>query len=153
MTGDGRKTIQELIAAKLSYFIKIKRPARLKLQDKRLLNNLKLQKLKLTSIIESGKNIPLLDNANLSTGGESIDVTDLIHPQFKKLAIKLTADMGLRLCGVDLMIAGDISKNIKKYWVIEINSAPGLDHYIKMGAKQQKIVENLYLQVLKSLAK
>ncbi len=153
VTGDGRKTIQELIAAKLSYFIKIKRPARLKLQDKRLLNNLKLQKLKLTSIIESGKNIPLLDNANLSTGGESIDVTDLIHPQFKKLAIKLTADMGLRLCGVDLMIAGDISKNIKKYWVIEINSAPGLDHYIKMGAKQQKIVENLYLQVLKSLAK
>ncbi|MFA6416698.1 MAG: cyanophycin synthetase [Patescibacteria group bacterium] len=153
VTGDGQKTIQELISVKLSHFIKIKRPARLKLQDKRLLNNLKLQKLKLSSVIAAGKNIVLLDNANLSTGGESIDVTDLIHPQFKKLAIKLTADMGLRLCGVDLMIAGDINKNIKKYWVIEINSAPGLDHYIKMGAKQQKIVEDLYLQVLKSLAK
>lgn len=153
ITGDGRGRVKDLINAKLNYFIKTKRPARLKLEDKRLLNNLKLQKLKLNSVLESGRKIVLLDNANLSTGGESIEVTDKIHPKFKKLAIKLTKDMGLRLCGVDLMIAGDISQDIKKYWVIEINSAPGLDHYIKMGKKQQKIVEDLYLQVLKSLAK
>ncbi|QQG52441.1 MAG: cyanophycin synthetase [Candidatus Falkowbacteria bacterium] len=153
VTGDGRTRVKDLIKAKLDYFIKIKRPARLKLEDKRLLNNLKLQKLKLNSVIKAGKKVVLLDNANLSTGGESIEVTEKIHPKFKKLAIKLTQDMGLRLCGVDLMIAGDISQDTKKYWVIEINSAPGLDHYIKMGAKQQKIVEKLYLQVLKSLAK
>lgn len=153
ITGDGYSSVKDLISAKLNYFIKIKRPARLKLMDKRLLDNLKRQKLKLKSVIEAGRKVVLLDNANLSTGGESIDVTATIHPKFKKLAIKLTKDMGLRLCGVDLMIAGDISQEAKKYWVIEINSAPGLDHYIKMGAKQQKIVENLYLQVLKSLAK
>jgi len=153
ITGDGISTIKELINTKLAHFIKIKRPARLNLEDKRLLNNLKLQKLKLSSITKRGEKIVLLDNANLSTGGDSIDVTDQIHPKFKSLAIKLTKDMGLRFCGVDLMIAGDISQNIKKYWVIEVNSAPGLDHYVKMGSKQEKIVEDLYLQVLKSLAK
>lgn len=153
ITGDGYSTIKTLIKAKLDYFIKTKRPARLDLQDQRLLNNLKLKQLKLSSIPKNGQKIILLDNANLSTGGESIDVTENIHPRFKNLAIKLTKDMGLRLCGVDLMIAGDISQDIKKYWVIEVNSAPGLDHYVTMGKKQQKIVENLYLQILKSLAK
>jgi D-alanine-D-alanine ligase-like ATP-grasp enzyme len=153
ITGDGRSSIKDLISNKLNYFIKTKRPARIKLEDPRILNNLKLQKLKLSSVLKPEQKIILLDNANLSTGGESIDVTEKINPKFKKLAIKLTADMGLRLCGVDLMIAGDISKDIKKYWVIEINSAPGLDHYVKMGKKQEKIVEDLYLQVLKSLAK
>jgi len=61
--------------------------------------------------------------------------------------------MGLRLCGVDLMVHGDIRENPKKYWVLEINAAPGLDHYVKTGKAQQKIVEDLYLKVLKSLQK
>jgi len=51
------------------------------------------------------------------------------------------------------MVEGDIRQKPSKYWVIEINAAPGLDHYVKTGAAQQKIVENLYLKVLKSLAK
>jgi hypothetical protein len=34
---------------------------------------------------------------------------------------------------------------------LEINAAPGLDHYAQTGKKQEKIVENLYLQVLKSM--
>ena len=100
---------------------------------------------------ERGARIYLLDNANLSSGGDALDVTRPIHTEFKKLAIKLTKDMGLRLCGVDLMVAGDIRKPPKKYWVLEVNAAPGLDHYVKQGRAQQKIVENLYLKVLKSL--
>ena len=102
---------------------------------------------------ERGARIYLLDNANLSSGGDAYDVTKPIHPEFKKIAVKLTRDMGLRLCGVDLMVAGDIRHEPKKYWVLEVNAAPGLDHYVKTGPAQQKIVENLYLKVLKSLAK
>jgi len=153
ITGNGKATIKELITAKFVYFSKLQRPIRIKPNDKRILTNLKLQKLKLNSVLEAGKNIILLDNANLSSGGESFDVSNKVHPKFKSLAIKLTKDMGLRLCGVDLMIAGDISQDVKKYWIIEINSSPGLDHYVKMGKDQEKIVEDLYLQVLKSLAK
>ena len=56
--------------------------------------------------------------------------------------------MGLRLCGVDLMIADDIGKPPRKYWVLEINAAPGLDHYASGGKEQRRIVEELYLEVL-----
>ena len=112
-----------------------------------------MQKLALRSVPERGKRIYLLDNANLSSGGDAVDVTKPIHLEFKKMAIKLTRDMGLRLSGVDLMVAGDIRNAPKKYWVLEINAAPGLDHYVKTGLAQQKIVENLYLKVLKSLAR
>ena len=59
--------------------------------------------------------------------------------------------MGLRLCGVDLMIDGDISEAPDEYWVLEINSAPGLDHYAQSGKAQQKIVEDMYLEVLKHM--
>ncbi len=89
----------------------------------------------------------LLDNANLSGGGDSVDVTSSIDSFYKKSAIQITKDMGLRLCGVDIMIDEDGDG----WHVIEINSAPGLDHYAAIGAKQNKIVEDLYLQVLKAM--
>ena len=60
--------------------------------------------------------------------------------------------MGMGVCGVDLMVADNITEKPKRYWILEINAAPGLDHYVKTGKAQQKIVENLYLKVLKSLA-
>ena len=100
-----------------------------------------------------GQRVFLLDNANLSTGGDSVDVTETVHPTFKKLAIALTRDMGLRMCGVDLMVNGDISRKPVRgtYWILEINSAPGLDHYAKIGRAQEKIVEDLYLKVLRHM--
>lgn len=111
------------------------------------------QGLNFRSIPDDGQKIYLLDNANLSTGGDSIDVTDKVHPAFRDLSVKLTRDMGLRLCGVDLMIDGDISQTPEIYWVLEINAAPGLDHYSKIGEAQEKIVEDLYLEVLKGMEK
>ena len=66
-------------------------------------------------------------------------------------AVNLTKDMGLRLCGVDLIVHGDIRQKPNRYWILEINSAPGLDHYVRTGKAQQKIVEDMYLQVLKSM--
>lgn len=56
--------------------------------------------------------------------------------------------MGLRYCGVDLMVDGDIRLKPKKYWVIEINAAPGIDNYASSGSEQKKIVEEMYLKVL-----
>jgi D-alanine-D-alanine ligase-like ATP-grasp enzyme len=72
---------------------------------------------------------------------------------FKQIAVQLTKDMGLRLCGVDLMISGNITQKPGEYWILEINSAPGLDHYAQTGKAQEKIVEDLYLEVLKSMEK
>ncbi len=153
ITGDGRSSIKKLIKAKLDGFIVSERPANIGLYDHRILQNLKKYKLNLQSVLPKDQKVTLLNNANLSSGGDSLDVTSSLHPKFKKIAINLTKDMGLRLCGVDLMVVGDISQSPKKYWVIEINAAPGLDHYIKTGVKQQKIVEAMYLEVLKAMEK
>ena len=149
--GNGKSTIQQLLKEKQKQFVASSRDTRLKFSDPRIADKLKRNALTLRSIPEKGQQVFLLDNANLSTGGDSVDVTDSVHPEFKKLAIKLTRDMGLRLCGVDLMIDGDISDSPSKYWVLEINAAPGLDHYAKIGKAQEKIVENLYLEVLKHM--
>ncbi|MCX6780231.1 MAG: cyanophycin synthetase, partial [Candidatus Magasanikbacteria bacterium] len=121
--------------------------------DPRIVKKLKRQGFDFSSKPAKGQQIFLLDNANLSTGGDSIDVTTKIHSEFKSISIKLTKDMGLRLCGVDLMIDGDISEKPRKYWILETNAAPGLDHYARSGKAQEKIVENLYLEVLKSMGK
>ena len=108
------------------------------------------------TVLPKGEKIFLLDNANLSTGGDSVDVTKTIHPGFKKIAVNLTRDMGLRISGVDIMVTkGDITLNPKDctYYIIEINAAPGLDHYVTTGQAQKKIVEEMYLKVLKALGK
>jgi len=151
IVGDGKSTIKQLLNTKQRHFVASSRDTQIKTDDPRIVTKLKHQKLSLKSIPEKGQVVYLLDNANLSTGGDSVDVTKFVHLEFKKLAIKLTHDMGLRMCGVDLMIDGDIGQPPNNYWVIEINSAPGLDHYVKMGKEQEKIVEDLYFEVLKHI--
>ena len=151
--GDGRLTIRQLLARKARAFVASSRDTRIDMKDPRIKNKLHQQGFTLLSKPARGERVFLLDNANLSSGGDAVDVTNKIHPAFAKLAVKLTKDMGLRLCGVDLMIAGNVAQKPQKYWILEINAAPGLDHYVKTGKAQQKIVENLYLKVLRHLAK
>lgn len=151
--GDGKSSIRELFNEKKKLFIKLKRDMKIKSTDFRLCDKIQRGGYKWNFVLERGVKIFLLDNANLSTGGESIDVTKKVHPLFKKIAVDLTADMGLRLCGVDLIVNGEISDKPKEYSIIEVNSAPGLDHYVKTGKAQQRIVENLYLEVLKKMSK
>lgn len=151
VTGDGHSTILALLKKKQALFSKVKRDTTIELNDPRIRLKLKRLGMSLRSKLVMGEKIFLLDNANLSAGGDSRDMTALIHPEFKKIAVRLTRDMGLRMCGVDLMVEGDISEIPGRYWVLEINSAPGLDHYAKIGPGQQKIVEDLYQKVLKGM--
>ncbi len=151
VVGDGRSAIRRLLKEKQRQFAASSRDTRIKTDDPRITGKLKRQGLDLASVPARGERVFLLDNANLSTGGDAADVTGRMHPVFKRIAIRLAKDMGLRLCGVDLMVEGDIGDRPGAYWVLEVNSAPGLDHYAKAGRAQQKIVEDLYLQVLKSM--
>lgn len=153
VTGDGKSTVKQLLKTKSEILIKNGRNVKIKLNDIRIKNKLRHQKLTFDSTPEKKQVVYLLDNANLSTGGDSIDVTKTIHPKFKKLAVNLTRDMNLRLCGVDLIIDGDISNKPRNYWILEINASPGLDHYAKLGKEQTEIVKGLYLKVLKHLEK
>ena len=151
VVGDGRSSIKMLMQKKQVAFKSSSRDTRLRLKDPRIKAKLLHEGLTFNSVPVRGERLFLLDNANLSSGGDALDVTSVLHDEFRRFAISLTADMGLRLCGVDLMVAGDITKPDQKYWVLEINSAPGLDHYVKTGKAQQKIVEDMYLQILKHM--
>ena len=100
--GNGRSTIAKLLERKQKFFKKSGRDTLIKTNDFRIAMKLARNGLTMGSIPQKGVCVFLLDNANLSTGGDSRDVTDFIHPSFAELAIRLTKDMGLRFCGVDL---------------------------------------------------
>lgn len=153
--GDGKSSIRALLLKKQKAFVRARRDTRIRHDDPRIKAKLLRQGFALTSVPKKNEQIYLLDNANLSTGGDSRDVTGIVHKDFKKLAATLTKDMGLRLCGVDLMVDGDIAKKPipGTYHILEINAAPGLDHYARSGKEQRTIVENLYRKILRQLEK
>jgi D-alanine-D-alanine ligase-like ATP-grasp enzyme len=154
--GDGKNSILALMKEKQKHFISAGRDTRINFNDPRIKLKLKKSGITLKSVLPKDSKIYLLDNANLSTGGDSLDMTNSIHPSFRKMAIKLAREMGLRMAGIDLMIRkGDIAKNSEKsnYYIIEINAAPGLDHYVTTGKTQRKKVELMYLKVLRALGK
>ena len=153
VVGDGRSSVRKLLDIKQKRFIASSRDTRINADDPRIMVKLKHQRLNFQSVPDKDQRIYLLDNANLSTGGDSVDVTKSVHPAFKKLAIGVTRDMGLRLCGVDLIIDGEISQKPDVFWILEVNAAPGLDHYARMGRTQERVVESLYLEVLKHLGR
>lgn len=150
---DGKKTVEELFSKKMALLKSSKRNIDLSFKDERIQIALKNQELKENTVLGKGRRVQFLFNANLSTGGEAIDVTNDIHTFYEKIAIDLTRDMGLIFCGVDVIIEGDIHTKTKKYYILEINAAPGIDNYFNIGKKQQKMVENIYLKILNKLCK
>lgn len=83
-----------------------------------------------------GHVVYIRDNANLSTGGTAVDVTDIVHPDNALLAERAARLVGLDIAGVDL-VAEDISKPVTagSGAIIEVNAAPGIrmHHYPSAG--------------------
>jgi len=137
VTGDGVQTVRELLPAK---------NISLSLVEVRLKREYDLG---LDSIPKSGQGLQLLDNANLSTGGAAIEVTDVINDSTKSLAVKAVRDMGLTFAGIDILTTSDIAKPMVEYVIVEINAMPGLEHYASMGETQLSRVESLYQYIVK----
>jgi len=151
--GDGTSTISELHQSKQAELEASERDTLLDVDEFRLNLTLKQNNLTPDHVLDKGKVLQLAPNANLCSGGTSIDFTDKISPEFSKLCIDITRDMGLRLCGVDLMIEGTVADRQADYLIVEVNSAPGLDNFAASGDEQAKIVDGLYLKLLKAIAK
>ncbi len=68
----------------------------------------------------------LKSTANLSTGGTSIDVTDMMHPENIFLAERISRVIGLDVCGIDIM-AENLTQPLKENGgvILEVNAAPG----------------------------
>ncbi len=121
VVGDGKSTIKELIAAKNKepWHALTGTPVKM---DKPVIEYLKLQDLTVDSVIPSGKRIFLRTNSNCSTGGESVDYTDIMPDKFKEIAEKAAKVFDAKICGVDIII-DDMEKD--EYSIIEINDNPG----------------------------
>ncbi|MDD5769882.1 MAG: hypothetical protein PHE25_02850 [Candidatus Gracilibacteria bacterium] len=116
--------------------------------DKELNEYLDLQGFSLETILEKDKEIFLRRNANLSTGGRSIDLTDVIHPNNIQICIEACKLCQLKVAGVDI-ITTDISKPLRETSgvIIEINSTPGLrmHHFPSEGTSRNVAGEILKL--------
>lgn len=151
VVGDGTSSILKLLKKKQQHFIDVGRDTILLLTDPRLLSTLKRAKLTLKSVLEDGKALKLLPNANLSTGGDAVDITPTLHADWKTLVARIARDMNLRYIGIDVMTDVPLDHPPGEYTLIEINAAPGLDHYASIGEEQTRIVKELYRKVLLAL--
>jgi len=80
----------------------------------------------LETVIPNGEIVYLKSTANLSTGGTSIDVTDLVHPENVFTSERISRVIGLDICGIDIMapnLTHPFSENGGV--VLEVNAAPG----------------------------
>jgi cyanophycin synthetase len=80
----------------------------------------------LETILEKGKKCHLKGTANLSTGGTSTDVTDIVHPNNIFIFERISRVIGLDICGIDVM-ANNLNEPLEVTGgvVLEVNAAPG----------------------------
>lgn len=65
---------------------------------------LKQQGLSPDSIPEENTQVFLRTNSNISTGGDSVDRTDSVHPSYKTIAERATQTVHATVCGVDIIL-------------------------------------------------
>ncbi len=143
VVGDGENTIDKLLSALQSRYEEEGRDTRINRMDPRLVGHLGKQGLRLDSIPAFEETVVLVPVSNLSIGGTSEDVSDAINERWVELAAFVAKNFNLRLCGLDLACQ-DIADPDSDYSVLELNAAPGLDHYALSGEAQQQIVDRLY---------
>jgi len=130
ITGDGKHTVEELIAianedprrghdAQASL-----RPLTINREAEDLLVE---QKFDRNSVLDSGVFVCLRRAANISSGGTPEGVMDQVHPDNRLLAVNAASVLGLDLAGIDLIIP-DIARSWRDVGggIIEINAQPQL---------------------------
>ena len=152
VTGDGKHTIRELVEMKNANPLRgDAKKTPLKKIELGEIEQLQLseQGLNFESILAENEVAYLRENSNISTGGDSIDMTDEVHESYKKLAVEIAEAMMAKVCGVDLIIPNikdECSKD--NYGVIEANFNPMMMMHIYPHAGESR---RLSLNVLRML--
>ena len=158
VVGDGKHTIRELVAQKNANPLR-GRDHRSPLEIIKLGD---IEQLMLTQqgyapddILPEGKKVNLRRNSNISTGGDSIDVTETMDSSYQELAAAMATSMGAWACGVDLIIPDKTqpaSKEKPHFTCIELNFNPSMymHTYCAEGPGQAitpKILDKLFPEV------
>jgi cyanophycin synthetase len=132
--GDGQHNVSELID-------EVNRDPRRGVGHEKVMTRLELdaqaetmlarQGLTAQSVPDAGQSVLLRSTANLSTGGTATDVTDIIHPDNREMAIRAVTAIGLDVGGVDFLCP-DIAESYKTVGggICEINAAPGFRMHV-----------------------
>ncbi|MCB0277910.1 MAG: cyanophycin synthetase [Calditrichaeota bacterium] len=132
--GDGKHTVQELVDSVNSDprrgigHEKVLTKIEIDYQATRLIHD---KGYELDTVLKKGELLYLRSTANLSTGGTAVDVTDIVHPDNKDMAVRAIKAIGLDVGGVDFLTE-DISKSYKDQGgaIVEVNAAPGFRMHV-----------------------
>ncbi len=134
VVGDGERTIEQLIAV-------VNSDPRRGIGHEKVLTRLELDaqaetmmaKKNVTkdTVLPRGELLFLRGTGNLSTGGTAIDLTDVVHPDNRDMAVRAAKAIGLDVCGVDF-ITPDISQSYRDIGggICELNAAPGFRMHV-----------------------
>ncbi|MGY1458709.1 MULTISPECIES: cyanophycin synthetase [unclassified Luteimonas] len=132
--GDGRSTIAELVD-------RVNQDPRRGIGHEKVLTRLELDReagLMMERVGHTADSVPAVDEvvflrstANLSTGGTATDVTDVIHPDNREMAVRAVRAIGLDVGGVDF-ISPDITESHRRIGgaICEVNAAPGFRMHV-----------------------
>ncbi|MFT3974607.1 MAG: cyanophycin synthetase [Amaricoccus sp.] len=101
------------------------------------------------SVPPAGEVVYLRKTANLSTGGTAIDVTDVIHPDNRRMAERAIRAVGLDIGGVDFLTT-DISESYRDTGgaICEINAGPGMRMHISPSEGRGRDVGGAVMDML-----
>lgn len=134
VVGDGTSTIAELVEI-------VNRDPRRGVGHEKVLTRLELDREAnlmmeraghtADSVPEAGEVVFLRSTANLSTGGTATDVTDIIHPDNREMAVRAVRAIGLDVGGVDF-ISPNIAESYRRVGgaICEVNAAPGFRMHV-----------------------
>jgi cyanophycin synthetase len=94
--------------------------------DRETLEQLAKKEYNLETVLNKDEHCYLKGTANLSTGGTSTDITDIVHPHNIFICERISRVIGLDICGIDIM-ASNLSEPLEVTGgvVLEVNAAPG----------------------------
>ena len=134
VVGDGKRTIADLVEV-------VNQDPRRGVGHEKVLTRLELDaqaKLMMERVGHDAQSVPtdgeivyLRSTANLSTGGTATDVTDIIHPDNRDMAVRAVRAIGLDVGGVDF-ITPNIAESYKRIGgaICEVNAAPGFRMHV-----------------------
>lgn len=150
--GDGRTIISALIERENATPARLDSPTSALskiIVDEAMADYLQEQGFSLSSIPEAGQRVFLRKIANISAGGVSVGVSDLVHPENQQLAAAIAQYFRLTCLGIDV-ITEDISRSWREgnLGIIEINAAPGVFMHLNPALGESVDVPSRILEFL-----
>ena len=152
VVGDGKHTVAELVDV-------VNEDPRRGIGHEKVLTRLELDHqaerlmekagINAESVLPEGEVFYLRSTANLSTGGTAVDLTDVVHPDNREMAVRAVQAVGLDVGGVDFLTS-DITQSYKDIGgaIVEVNAAPGFRMHVAPSEGEPRDVSGKVMDML-----